>query len=129
MEEIVDIHKKVWSLFDYTSDDKNFKQPEHWMSHAKEVKEGKRFKDDCDGFALTCCELLIEAGFPKEDVKMVVCQVEDGGWHAVCGIDIEDTTYILDNRFKNIFDYKTKKDYTFHNFMKFSDPGQWYKVM
>jgi len=123
-----EIHKKVWGLFDYVGDKRNYNKMEDWRSHASSVNEGKRFKDDCDGYALTCCELLIEAGVPREDVKMIVCQVENGGWHAVCGVDAEGTTYILENRYKKMYDYRDRKDYTFHHFMKFSDPGQWHKV-
>lgn len=127
-ETAIEIHKKVWDLFDYTSDKRNYDKMEDWRSHAKAVNAGERFKDDCDGFALTCCELLIEAGVPREEVKMIVCQAETEGWHAICGVDAEGTTWILDNRYKKVYDYNHKPGYKYHHFMRMSHPGKWQKV-
>ncbi len=59
-KEIADkVHSLVESKFTYIHDDKQYMMSEHWTSHAKEVLNGDDFKDDCDGFANTCAELLI----------------------------------------------------------------------
>lgn len=129
------IHKKVISRFEYVHDKEQYDEMEHWTSHADDVLEGNIFQDDCDGFAFTCCELLIKEGLPKEDVMFIVCHDETGSGHAVCGIQDGESgkTWILDNRANRVYDWTV--DYQVHGdhyewnfFMKFDEPGQWYEV-
>lgn len=132
-ELIESIHSKVSKLFIYTRDQKNYGKNEDWRSHAKTVNEGKKFKDDCDGFALTCAELILEQNVERENVHIIICQTETGEDHLVCGVDIEDKdkkiTYICDNRkiFVNTMDDMI--GYKWKYFMTMSDLGQWYKVV
>ena len=132
MSESVDlirkIHKTVFEKYQYVSDKKNYNLIEHWTSHAKAVKEGNKFKDDCDGFALTCAEICIDQGFEKADVRVIMCQTETGEWHLVCGVNAEDTTYILDNRYDKPYQWKSKPDYKWYKSMNFSKPGKWYFI-
>ena len=99
---------------------------EHWTSHADEVDAGEDFRDDCDGFALTCAELLIRAGYNKKDVKVIYCTTETAEDHLVCGVDVDDTTYILDNRYAMVYNYKSKPGYKWKYFMRFDTPGTWF---
>jgi predicted transglutaminase-like cysteine proteinase len=129
MKEIaIAIQSKVFSLFDYVHDIDNYMMMEHWTSHAAAVNEGKRFRDDCDGFAMTCCELLIEAGVPRENILFIICKTETGEGHAVCGVHIDDTTYILENRYREIYDWKNRQSYQWIYKMNFAEPGVWRKI-
>ena len=128
-------HSKVLSRFHYTSDKKNYDKMEDWRSHAKEVNEGKEFKDDCDGFALTCAELILTGGVDRSRVKIIICKTETGEQHLVCGVDIDDdpdfgkTTYICDNRQGTVKAWSEMHGYEWQYFMKMSEPGQWSEVI
>ena len=128
-KEIADkVHSLVESKFTYIHDDKQYMKNEHWTSHAEEVLQGDDFKDDCDGFALTCAELLITEGIDKKVVSVIYCETETGEAHLVCGIAVDGKTYILENRYGNVYDWKDKPKYVWKYFMKFDEPGQWFKV-
>lgn len=127
-DQLQDIHRKVWKHFNYQFDDRTYGVMEDWRSHAKAVNEGKQFTDDCDGFAFTMVELMIEAGFPKDKVMFIVCETETGEGHAVSGCEIDGVTYIAENRYNNVYDWNSKPGYKWKYFMKFDAPGQWYKV-
>ena len=128
-KEIADkVHSLVESKFTYIHDDKQYMMNEHWTSHAEEVLQGDNFKDDCDGFALTCAELLITEGIDKKEVSVIYCETETGEAHLVCGIYSDGKTYILENRYGNVYDWKDKPKYVWKYFMKFDEPGQWFKV-
>ena len=129
LNQVKNIHRKVFSLFTYIYDKKQYLQEEHWTSHADDVKEGKAFSDDCDGFALTCCELLLEAGFDRSIVKAIICDTETGESHLVCGIDLEGTTYILDNRYDYVFDWSKRSDYNWRYYKVFSEMDKWFRVV
>lgn len=122
------IHAKVFSLFDYVHDIDNYMMEEHWTSHAAAVNEGKRFKDDCDGFAFTCCELLIEAGVPREDILFIICKTETGEGHAVCGLHEGDVTFILENRYRQVYDWETRTNYQWMFYMNMDKLGVWHKI-
>lgn len=140
-----DIHQKVHKSFIYESDEQNYQMSEHWTSHADDVYKmwhqafadeienpdtEKRFKDDCDGFALTCAELLIVADVPREKVKIIICHTETGEGHLVCALDHENNTYILDNRYRFVYYWEeaTRIGYRWDYFMSFDEPGVWKKV-
>lgn len=124
-----EVHEKVWNLFNYVHDDKQYNVPEHWTSHAKEVNEGKQFYDDCDGFAFTCCELLIENDVDRKDIMFIVCKTETGEGHAVCGVSTEETTWILENRYERVYDWNKRSGYEWMYYMKFDQPGKWYEII
>ena len=119
------IHSRVWELFDYEYDIKNYRMNEHWTSHAATVNLGKRFTDDCDGFALTCAELLIEADVPRSRISIVYCHTELQETHLVCGVGTGKTTLILDNRFSRIYNWQNS-NYKWNYYMTFEDIGQWH---
>lgn len=128
LTNLEELHKKVFKLFNYKHDDKNYGVMEDWRSHAQLVNESKEFTDDCDGFAFTMCELMIEAGYPKDKIMFIVCETETGEGHAVSGCEIGGTTYIAENRYNYVYDWNSKPKYKWKFFMKFDQPGQWYQV-
>ena len=128
IDDFQNLHTKVFDLFEYKHDDKNYGVMEDWRSHASSVNENKVFVDDCDGFAFTMCELMIEADFPKDKIMFIVCTADNGEGHAVCGYECDGTTYISENNYKKVYDWNSKPLYKWQYFMKFDEPGQWYKI-
>ena len=108
--------------FIYTPDREQFQLRDHWTSHADEI--GKPWKDDCDGFAITCAELLLKAGYAKDRVSLILCKTETGGGHLVCGVIDNGDTFILDNRQRRVWSWSLIK-YTWVSQMKLSEPGTW----
>lgn len=129
-QQLQDLHSRVFGLFHYQYDQHNYQIMEHWKSHAQAVNEGRAFTDDCDGFAFTCCELLIELGVPRQDVLFIVCETETGEGHAVAGCTLGENTYILENRYNRIYDWQKEPvaDYVWRFYMNFQTPGQWFKI-
>lgn len=128
VSDFSDLHRKVFKLFNYEFDNRNYGVMEDWRSHAKAVNEGKEFTDDCDGFAFTMCELMIEQGYPRDKVLFIVCETETGEGHAVSGFSADGTTYIAENRFRHAYDWNDRIGYIWKYYMKFDEPGQWYRV-
>lgn len=127
-KELQDLQNKAFRLFNYQFDDKNYGIMEDWRSHAKSLAEGVQFTDDCDGYAFTICETLLNNNVPRENVMFIVCETETGEGHAVAGCTIDDVTYIIENRFPKIYDWNSKPGYKWMYFMKFDQPGQWFEV-
>lgn len=66
---------------------------DRWTSYAKEVRRGLAFAGDCDDFAMTCAELLLEEGL---DPWLVICRTPrlmGGEMHMVCLVE----ELVLDN--------------------------------
>lgn len=81
--------------FIWTPDEVTCGQVDHWPSPeeiatAMAERNGVLF-DDCDGFAAMCRHILKLNGIRS---RLVLCWVENGGYHAVCEAD----GLILDNR-------------------------------
>ena len=129
MQEVAkSVHRQVLDLFDYVPDKEQFDLVEDWRSYASEVKRGERFTDDCDGFAITCSELLSKAGVPVDKISLIFCQTETGVHHLVCGLDTGDTTLILDNRQRSVWDYG-QLDYTWIKRVTADDPQHWKEIV
>ena len=84
------------------------------ISFAKQVKEGKSFKGDCDDFAYTIRDLLIEKGHAVQTVIVRTPKVSGSILHMVVKVDNE---YMIDNR------------YPFVRFWKDGVKGSQYKVL
>jgi predicted transglutaminase-like cysteine proteinase len=117
MQDVLD---RVHKLFTYAEEAK-----EHWHCYADEVERGERFKDDCDGFAVTCAELLKRQGYTG--ISLIICLLEGGEGHLVCGVDDEKTTWILDNNYRVVRDWITLP-YTWKYKMDLEDPHKWYSI-
>ena len=130
LDEIKALHKKVFRLFYYQHDDRNYGVMEDWRNHAHSVNNNLMFIDDCDGFAFTCVKLMLERGVPPENVLFIVCETETGEGHAVSGVTVDDKTYILENRYRYVYDWEKEPlgKYVWKFYMKFDDPGQWHKI-
>ena len=123
-----ELHERVFDLFNYKHDDRNYGVMEDWRSHAQAVSQGLKFTDDCDGFAFTICELLLSSGVTPSNVMFIVCETETGEGHAVAGCTVGNKTYILENRYTSIYDWQKRDGYKWLYFMSFDDPGQWKKI-
>jgi predicted transglutaminase-like cysteine proteinase len=112
--------REVHRNFLYTFDHDQFEAPEHWTSHADAVERGDVFRDDCDGFAMTCAELLIRKGADPERVRIATCWAETGEYHAVC------VAYgrLMDNRYRAPHPWDGV-GYKWHKSMRLSEPGEW----
>jgi predicted transglutaminase-like cysteine proteinase len=113
--------KDVFAHFVYEED-----KVEEWACHADSVEAGVVFKDDCDGFALTCAELLLRRGVPKSEVSLIMCHTSGGG-HLVCGLAANGTTWILDNNRHYIYDWVDSR-YSWKFFMNLEDRDRWRNV-
>lgn len=96
---------------------------DHWGSHAQLVRYGHTFRDDCDGFALTCAELLLMKEADPGDVKIIFCQVETGEHHLVTSWQ----HWILDNRQRTI-KYWDDLPYRWISSMRLNEKGVWRKM-
>lgn len=115
------IHKQVWELFTYTLDKEQFPEFwDHWKSWTDEVEANQPFSDDCDGFCLTCAELLIRQGAKPKDVSICDVTTETGGRHLVCVYE----SWVLDNRYRYVFYWKDV-DYVWHRSMRLNEKGVW----
>lgn len=113
--------------FVYTPDGEQFGVREDWRSHVPDVERGLVWRDDCDGFACTAAELLIERGVAKEDVRLIQCTTETGGGHLVCAVDVDGDTLILDNRQRAVWPWGVIR-YRWLESMRASEPGTWRKI-
>ena len=121
MREAKTVHWNTLTHFVYVPD--KVQHPDrfdHWASHADAVEAGEIFHDDCDGFAMTCAELLVRAGVDKSKVRLAMCYTETGEGHLVCICD----TWMLDNRQRQIKQWD-RVPYEWVSSMKMSEPGIW----
>ncbi len=85
------------NLMPYKSDPERYKKPELW----KEIDEEG---GDCEDFAIAKMQRLKAMGLPIEQMRLGVCFVEPSAgekkdrYHAILLVDLEGTTYVLDNR-------------------------------
>ena len=86
----------AWALNHFIWVDDRFTHgvPEHWPAHQEiesQLRERGEVWDDCDGFTVMCRYALKRLGIRS---RLVLCRVENGGYHAVCEADGS----VLDNR-------------------------------
>ncbi|MEK9954758.1 MAG: transglutaminase-like cysteine peptidase [Pelagibacteraceae bacterium] len=126
INNLVDIHNLVHNRFIYKDDFENYGVFDDWRSHAQEVIEGQTFEDDCDGFAFTVCELLIQEGFSPDQVLFLSCTVETGEGHAVAACIIDGNIYVADSRKKSIYEFRHAafSKYIFESYVKLSAPEE-----
>ncbi len=126
MQEVIErVFADVGENFIYTPDRVEFNVGEDWRSHKDQI--GRPWRDDCDGFAITCAELLIERGVPKKSVRLIHCLTETGGGHLVCGVDVEGDTLILDNRQRAVWGWESIR-YEWLRSMRAGEPGEWKEI-
>ena len=84
------VFNRVKAGFVWTSDDE-----QHGMEDWRIPEDFDRVRDDCDGFALACRELLREKG---HEPRLVCCLTERGGGHLICALG----KVALDNRMTGV---------------------------
>lgn len=104
LEQLAEIHKKVFKNFTYKTDKAQYKIDEKWVQPSKEYDGTSKIVGDCEDFALACRKLCRDAGLKT---RLVFCEVGNEGGHVV----LECQGWILDNRFNGV---KTK-DYLERN--------------
>lgn len=125
-ETVEDIFNKVKDGFNYKSDIQTQGVVEHWGESLDKL-DGE-WEGDCDDFAITCALLAEESGFKSENIRVIFCQVETGGYHLVCGIDTDDDTLILDNRQKFVVSAGELYEYKWMSGMNLNERGTWRKI-
>ena len=118
------IQLEVARLFDYVPDSVQFDRPEDWRSHADAVRRGERFQGDCDDYALTCAELLVEDGADPSETAIVYCKTENDVAHLACLY----RSWILDNRHDWPVDW-SRIGYDYISAMYLSAPGEWREIV
>lgn len=91
-QTLADVNTEVNMNSQYKSDLENYKCGEYW-------EEGNYYKD-CDDYALTKRRILLDKGMKLENVCIATCWCETGEYHAVLYVELDDGSYILDNRFQ-----------------------------
>lgn len=131
-EIIQEVFVKVRHTMRYETDMKNYGLKEHWRSWASEIEEGiKGIKDDCDAYALTFAEMLVNRGIKKEHVAIGFCSLQGGG-HLVCLVfdEAKGEWIVLDNNVINPARKDSLKDYEWISCMYLNNPGpnNWVKL-
>lgn len=114
------LHRKMGRLFTYRSDQSKHGRFEHWASHADAVRNDEPFTGDCDDYALTIAELLVERGADPAKVAIVFCRTENDEPHLACLYK----GWILDNRNGWPVDW-SRIGYDYLRIMRMSAPGEW----
>ena len=99
--------------FSYVSDKEQY-GGDRKISFAKQVKEGKGFKGDCDDFAYTIRDLLREKGYTVQTVIVRTSKISGSILYMVVKIN---NKYMIDNR------------YPYVRFWKDGVNGSQYKVL
>ena len=102
---ISEIVAAMFSLFTYTTDLEQYGVFDDQRSHVASVKAGKKFKDDCDGFALTAVELLQKI---RVDSTTMVVRKFGGDLHMITVFIDPDTKelMVLDNDYFGLRTFK-----------------------
>ena len=129
---IDELHKKLFAGFTYIKDSNQWGVNEDWRSHYEDFKRVGMFMDDCDGFAFTAADAVIDEGLALPgEVLVIRCLTEVGRGnfdHMVCGVNIGTETWILDNRYPAVYLMSNKPLYKWYDYMDFNDKGSWYKI-
>lgn len=92
----------------YASDDTLWGSADYWSSAAEFLQRG----GDCEDFALTKYRALIDAGFPAENLRLVLVEENfTGEQHAVLAVNHNGRRLILDNRRDEIEDHELVSNY------------------
>lgn len=107
LSTVVGIYLALFQAFTYVPDVVQYGVPDDQRSHADAVRRGEKFKDDCDGFAMTCRDLMRRAGIRAWLVSVQMPKLSGGDRHMFCAfVDPADrVTKTLDNRYVGIRTY------------------------
>jgi predicted transglutaminase-like cysteine proteinase len=126
-----EVKRRVDRALEWKDDRETMGMLEHWQSHAREIiaNEEHRYYDDCDGFALTSAQLLMEQyDIDPGAVRLVLC-LTPGGHHVFCAVDDEEAgeTYCLDNNMDRVVSPARlrREEYKLMSYMDFARKGVW----
>jgi predicted transglutaminase-like cysteine proteinase len=114
--KIKEINLDVNTSHNYATDKSGWRANDYWdIMSAGET-------GDCEDFALTKMQELIDYGVPVKNLQIATCYVERGlGYHAVLMIQTQNRgTLILDNRFDAVMDKGSLEalGYNFHTYQE-----------
>lgn len=97
LEELQSVNARV-NAEPYVADDPAFGElPDTW----KVTPDGKGFL--CRDYTIAKANELINEGWAKADLSVVLCWTELGEYHAVLAVEAGGETWILDNRAADIY--------------------------
>jgi len=102
--EVKDIFLFAYRNFDYKTDLERFGVSDYRKSFYDDLKQNKRFSGDCDDFAYTVRDLLVEKGYKPElwivAVPPRIWRNGVPGYHMVVKVqDKNGFVWMLDNRY------------------------------
>jgi len=130
-EQILDqldiIYNKVKNLFTYVGDFDQFQTSEDFRSYKEMVNNNLRFKDDCDGFAITCGDIINDLQIlNSSDISVGVCNIHgsnDRPNHAVCLVYLPTKTVALDHLAYEVTDVRDLTYYYWFYDIPFNNTG------
>ena len=85
------IHRKVNFDTEYRTDLKHYNVPEFWTMAGK--------FGDCEDYALSKRNALLNAGWSKDKLGLCVCYTASNEGHCVLWVDTDKGSFILDNNY------------------------------
>ena len=122
-----DLISRLWSYFIPTREAKDV-----WTSNLKEYKAHKKFRGDCDNYAITGVDVLLSMGAAYvENCSLHVVDSKGGSRanHMVGIVLIGKVYYLIDNLAKGELTLLSKTKYGLVKHMKLDNPGKWYKTI
>jgi predicted transglutaminase-like cysteine proteinase len=128
-----EVHRQAVGNLDYRPDMTTTARPDDWRSHAWFILADPRhrYRDDCDGCAITAAELALAAGVPPEHVRIVMVDTKRRGDpqlidHMVCALGVNgDDPLIIDNCQPAGPVLASTLPYTWGAGMRAAEPGVW----
>lgn len=123
-ERSISVHARMGELFVWTSDREVYGLPERWETCIDAYRKGDIIREDCDGYAMTCCDAMRDLGTLAENLRLVTCRTETGEGHAVLEVA---RTWIIDNRQRAIWPWRSLP-YIWLQGMDCDKPGLWFSL-
>lgn len=91
--------QKFFTTLPYLTDQELYGVDDYWASAGEVLRRG----GDCEDHALAKYRLLVDAGIPPENMKVVLAQdTSSGEEHAYLMVETADGNFILDNRIDQV---------------------------
>ena len=96
--QLASVHSAVYAL-GAKDDAELFQRADYWQLASTQG-------GDCEDHALAARARLLELGWPPRSLRLAMAWTENGDYHAVLTIDVEEkgqvATYVLDSRFRDV---------------------------
>ena len=87
------VNAEVNAAVAYTPDPEKYSSADWWEDALDEGNQG-----DCEDYAIAKLRRLIALGWKREELKLGLCKVETGEYHAVLVVTCDGQDWVLDNR-------------------------------